>query len=103
MAYPKRFRVAIFVRARSHGFEATCAEFRDVRKSGVTEADAIRRVLIGASTRLRWIMENIGLIQERPVYRVDSSAGLETAMTDLLDAAYPGEGRGVLIQDILLP
>src|SRR5262249_58573722 len=95
---PVQFRVAFFIEARAQGFQATCASIPEAQGIGATEAEAIRKARNAAIASLRWVIANVGPIRDGPLDRAGSSARLETAMGELLEAAHPGEGRKVRIE-----
>src|SRR5215831_19390128 len=99
---PIQVRVAFFIEPSGQGFHATCAEIPEVHGSGATEADAIRRARNAAIAHLRWVIANVGPIWDAPLHRVGSSASLKTAIGELLEAAHPGEGRKVRIEELWL-
>ena len=97
---PVQFRVAFFIEASDQGFQATCASIPEVHGIGATEAEAIRRARNAVVARLRWVIANFGPTRDGPLDRVGSSARLATVMGELLEAAHPGEGRTVRIEQL---
>src|SRR5262245_25554772 len=100
MYRPVRFRVAFFIEASGQGFQATCASIPEAHGTGATEAEAVRRARNAAIARLRWVIASGGPNRDGPLDRVGSSARLESALGELLEAAHPGEGRKVRIEQL---
>jgi len=97
---PVQICVAFFIEASGRGFQATCAEIPEVHEVGPTETEAFGRARNAAIAHLRWVNASVGPIRGRPLYRAGSGASLETATGELLEAAYPGEGRKVRVEQL---
>ena len=96
---PVQFRVTYFI--ESNGvFRVTCPEIADVLGIGATEHEAIDRAREAAIARLRPVIAHGGPIPDGPLHRTAPSTVLEDELVELLEAAHPGEGRRVRVEEL---
>jgi predicted RNase H-like HicB family nuclease len=99
---PFQFRVAVVVRPDGTGFLATCHEIGDVRGVGQTESEAVEQARQAAARHLQAVFARGGPIPDSALHRSGPNASLTGAIEQLLEAAHPGEGRKVRIEEIWL-
>jgi predicted RNase H-like HicB family nuclease len=96
---PVQFRVTYFI--ESNGvFRVTCPEIADVLGIGATEREAVDRAREAAIAHLRPVIAAGGPIPDGPLHRTGSNSTLEHELTELLEAAHPGEGRRVCVEEL---
>ena len=96
---PVQFRVTYFI--ESNGvFRVTYPEFGDVFGIGATEHEAVDRAREAAIAHLRPVIAHGGPIPDVALHRAGPNATLELELTELLEAAHPGEGRRVRVEEL---